>query len=178
MRIAIVLPLAAALSLAACNKAGGGSDAGGGSGSMPEKVAAAVSEMKIQPGLYQATVDIKAVDMPGLPPAVLDGVKKGMAGKPLTYCISAEDAAKGIAAMKEHMAKGKCQFDKFDAANGTIDQSMTCQMGKGTMHVIGHGTYTDAGSVVASTTDMSGPGGKTMHLEQVTTTKRVGDCTK
>lgn len=180
MRHAIVLPLVAVLSLAACNKGGSGSEAGGAAagGSAADKIAAAVSEMKIQPGLYQSTVEMKAIDMPGLPPAVAEGVKKGLAGKPLTYCITPEDAAKGIESMKQHMAKGQCQFDKFNASGGTIDNEMTCQTGKGSMHVVGHGTYTDTGSVVASTADMSGPGGKMMHMEQVTTTKRIGDCTK
>lgn len=178
MRIAIVLPLAAALSLAGCNKAGSGSDAGGGSGSTPEKVVAAVSEMKIQPGLYQATVAINSIEMPGMPAAIADAVKKGMAGKPMTYCISAEEAANGIEAMKKHMGDGKCQFDRFEASGGKIDQSMTCQSGRGTMHMVGHGTYDDSGSVVTATADMAGPGGKGMHIEEVVTTKRIGDCAK
>ncbi|MFM5917926.1 MAG: DUF3617 domain-containing protein [Novosphingobium sp.] len=184
MRYAAILPLAAALSLVACNKPGNGSDAGGSTaagngGSLPEKVVAAATEMRLQPGLYQATVDVKAFDVPGMPPQVAAAVKSNMAGKPMTFCLSAEDAAKGVEAMKEHIGKGgKCQFNKFQASGGTIDQDMTCQMGQGTMHVVGHGTYTDTGSVVASTADMSAPGGKGMHVEQVTTTKRVGDCTK
>ena len=85
---------------------------------------------------------------------VAAGVKGSMANKPMTYCLSAEDAAKGAEAMKEHMAKGKCQFNRFDVAGGTIDTAMSCQMGNGTLTATGHGTYTDTGTVVASTSDM------------------------
>ncbi|MFM6931981.1 MAG: DUF3617 domain-containing protein [Novosphingobium sp.] len=186
MRLLFAMPLIAALSLTACNKAGSGAEGGGGaadgaagtSSSLPDKAAAAIGAMHFEPGLYQATVDIKAFDMPGMPAGALASVKSGMAGKPVTYCLSAEDAAKGMEAMKQHMAKGQCQFEKFDVSNGTIDTSMTCQMGPQTMHTVGHGTFTDTGTVVASTADMTGAGGKKIHIEQVTTTKRIGDCTK
>lgn len=179
MRLSFVLPLVAALSLTACNKAGTGSDtAVGGGGSAAEKAAAVLSGVHFQPGLYQTKIDIKAFDMPGMPAAVAASVKGSMTGKPLTYCLSAEDAAKGAEGMKEHMAKGKCQFGKFDAAGGTIDTAMSCQMGNGTLTASGHGTYTDTGSVVASTSDMTMGGGRKMHIEEVVTTARVGDCTK
>ena len=55
---------------------------------------------------------------------------------------------------------------------------MSCQMGNGTLTASGHGTYTDTGSVVASTSDMTMGGGHKMHIEEVVTTGRVGDCTK
>jgi len=183
MRIAIVLPLAAALSLSGCNKAGSGSDAGGtaaagNSTSLPERAAAAVSELHFQPGLYESRVDIKAFDMPGMPPAAAAGMKGNMARKPMTYCLTPEDAAKGAEAMKQHMGNGHCQFDKFNVGGGTIDTSMSCQMGQGTLTGTAHGTYTDTGTVVDSTADMTMPGGRKMHVEQVVTTKRVGECTK
>ena len=106
MRLSLVLPLVAALSLTACNKAGTGTDAAAGNGgSTPEKAVAALSGVHFQPGLYQTKIDIKAFDMPGMPAAVAANVKGSMTGKPLTYCLSAEDAAKGAEGMKEHMAK-------------------------------------------------------------------------
>lgn len=179
MRLLFVLPLIAALSVTACNKGGTSSDtAAGNGGSIPERAAAALSSVHLQPGLYQAKIDIKALDMPGMPEAVAAGVKGSMANKPMTYCLSAEDAAKGAEAMKEHMAKGKCQFNRFDVAGGTIDTAMSCQMGNGTLTATGHGTYTDTGTVVASTSDMTMAGGRKMHIEEVVTTTRVGDCTR
>ena len=179
MRLSISLPLIAVLSLGACNKA---ADPGGTGSSDPAanaKAAAAASEVHFQPGLYQSTVEIKQMDMPGMPPAVVAAMKGRMFEKPLTYCLTPEDAAKGADAMKQRMGKGQCQFDRFNAAGGIIDSSMTCQLGdKGTMHAVAHGTYTDTGSVAASTMDMTMGGAGKIHIEQVTTTTRVGDCTK
>ena len=179
MRLSIALPLMAVLALGACNKA---ADPGGTGSSDPAanaKAAAAASEVHFQPGLYQSKIEIKQMDMPGMPPAVVASMKTQMAEKPLTYCLTPEDAAKGAEAMKERMGKGQCQFDSFNAAGGKIDSSMTCQLGaKGTMHAVAHGTYTATGSVTASTMDMTMDGVGKMHMEQVTTTSRVGDCTK
>ena len=179
MRLLLVLPLVAALSLTACNKAGSGSDtAAGNAGATAEQAAAAISGVHFQPGLYRTKVDLKAFDMPGMPPSVLAGMKSKMADQASTYCLTAEDAAKGMETMKQRMSKGSCQFGKFDVAGGTIDTAMSCQMGNGTLTASGQGTYTDTGTVVASTSDMTMPGGRKMHIEQVVTTTRVGDCTK
>lgn len=179
MRLPLVLPLIAVLWLGACNKA---ADPATGAASDPAanaKAAAAVAEVHFQPGLYQSKVEIKQLDMPGLPPQVVAAMKTRMLDKPLTYCLTPEDAAKGAQAMKERMGKGQCQFDKFAAAGGTIDSEMTCQLGgKGTMHAVAHGTYTETGSVTSSSVDIAMAGAGKMHMEQVTTTTRVGDCTK
>ena len=180
MRLPIAVPLIAVLCLTACNKANPNDSASAGDPAANAKAAAeAVADIRFQPGLYQAKVDIKRLDMPGLPPQVVAAMKTRMVDKPLTYCLTPEDAAKGAQVMKERMGKGQCQFTKFNAAGGTIDSEMTCNAGsQGEMHAVAHGTYTDTGSVTSSSVDVAmGPTGK-MHLEQVTTTTRVGDCTK
>ena len=179
MRLPVVLPLIAVLALLACNKAAGPGGAESSDPAATVKAAAAAAEVHFQPGLYRATVEIKQLDMPGMPPAVVAAMKGRMLEQPLTYCLSPEDAAKGADAMKQRMGKGQCQFDSFNAAGGKLDSSMTCQLGgQGTMHAVAHGTYTDTGSVTASSMDMMMGGAGKLHIEQVTTTTRVGDCTK
>ena len=180
MRLPLAVPLILALSLTACHKAGTSAGNNSGESSANANAAAeAVSDIHFQPGLYQAKVEIKQLDIPGMPPQMIAAMKSRMLGKPLSYCLTPEDAAKGAQAIKDRMGKGQCQFDRFDASGGTIDSSMTCNKGgKGEMHAASHGTYTDTGNVVASSVDVAmGPTGK-MHMEQVTTTTRVGDCTK
>ena len=180
MRMPVILPLIAVLGLGACNQA---AEPGAASGDGEAKAAAAAAEVHFQPGLYQSKIDIKQLDVPGMPPPVIAMMKSKMLEKPLTYCLTPEDAAKGTETMKQHMGKGDCKFDSFNAAGGKLDSRISCQLGgKGTMQIEAHGTYTDTGSVTASTMDMvpaaaSGGAGK-MHIEQVTTTTRVGDCTK
>ena len=176
MRLPIAVPLIAVLCLSACNKP----DTASNDPAVNAKAAAnAVADIRFQPGLYQAKVDIKQLDMPGLPPQVVAAMKTRMVDKPSTYCLTPEDAAKGAQMMKEQMGKGQCQFTRFNAAGGTIDSEMTCNAGgQGEMHAVAHGTYTDTGSVTSSSVDVAmGPTGK-MHMEQVTTTTRVGDCIK
>ena len=177
MRLPVVLPLFAVLALGACGK---GTDPGSDTAA---KATAAVAGVHFQPGLYQSKIDIKQLDIPGMPPPVIAAMRSRMLEQPLTYCVTPEEAAKGAEVMKQHMGKGQCQFDKFDAAGGKLASSMTCQLGgKGTMQIEAHGTYTDTGSVTSSTLDMApdGPAGAAgkMHIEQVTTTTRIGDCTK
>ena len=177
MRLPVVLPLLAVFALGACNK---GAEPGGDPAA---KATAAAAGVRFQPGLYQSKIDIKQLDIPGMPLPVIAAMKSRMLEKPLTYCVTPEEAAKGAEVMKQRMGKGDCKFDRFDAAGGKLASSMTCQLGgKGTMHIEAQGTYTDTGSVTASTLDMAptgsaGAAGK-MHIEQVTTTIRVGDCPK
>ena len=176
MRLPIAVLLISALCLTACNKAGTASN---DPAANAKAAADAVADIRFQPGLYQAKVEIKQLDIPGMPPQVVAAMKTRMLGQPLTYCLTPEDAAKGAQVMKERMGKGQCQFTRFNAAGGTIESEMTCNAGgKGEMHAVTHGSYTDTGSVTASSVDVAmGPTGK-MHMEQVTTTTRVGDCTK
>ena len=177
MRLPVVLPLLAVFALEACNK---GADP---DSDVAAKASAAALAIHFQPGLYQSKIDLKQLDMPGMPPQVIAAMKGRMFEKPLTYCLTPEEAAKGTEALKQRMGKGECKFDRFEASGGKLASSMTCQIGgKGTMHIEAHGTYTETGSVTASTLDMApagaaGAAGK-MHIEQVTTTTRVGDCPK
>jgi Protein of unknown function (DUF3617) len=82
-----------------------------------------------------------------------------------------------VEAMKEQMGKGQCKFESFNARGGTIDSVFSCEAGPGTtMRATSQGTYTPTGSKVAAKVDLTGPGGKGMHLEQTMTMTRIGDC--
>ena len=176
MRPPVSLAMIALLALSACNKApeNGAADPAAGA-----KALAAADNFQMQPGLYRTTIDLKQINVPDLPPQVLAMLKQRMVEQPITYCITPADAAKGLEAMKERLGKGKCQFDSFNAAGGKLDANFTCDMGgKGSMKVASHGSYTDTGSVTTASVDMAMAGVNKMHLEQVNTTTRIGDCTK
>jgi len=176
MRQTYAILVLSTLALAACGKAG--SD-GASQSANPAK---AVAEMafQFQPGQYRTAVTIDKIEIPGMPPAALQQMK-GMMGKAtnVEYCISPEQAAKGMDVMKEHMAKGNCQFEKFEASGGTVDTVMVCQGGQGgSIRTTSHGSYTPTGSVIKGTGDLAGPGGRTMHIEETVKMERIGDCTK
>jgi hypothetical protein len=163
--------------LAACGKSA--SDDQASSGNAGAVKAAGEVAFQMQPGKYRTTIEIQKVDLPGMPAS--DGARmKAMMSRVATqeFCVTPEQAAKGIEAMKQQMARGKCQFDKFEASAGKIDSVLACQSGKGmTMKVSSHGTYSPSGSRVQSVGDIVGPAGKPIHIEQAITTERIGDCT-
>lgn len=174
MRKSIVFLAISTIALSACGQSG--SDQGGASD--PGK---AVEEMafQFQPGQYRTVINIDKIEIPGLPPAALEQMK-GMMGKGtnVEYCISPEQAAQGVEAMKQHMADGKCQFEKFEASGGSVESVMVCQGEGGSIRSTSKGTYTATGSVIKGVGDMQGPGGQKMHIEQTVTMERIGDCAK
>lgn len=177
MRQALLLSLAAltALTVAACGKSEpGGQSATGGD---PMKAATELA-FQFQPGQYRTTIAIQKVDIPGMPPAFAEQMKKAMS-KSLSseHCISAAQAAKGVEAMKQHMGQGRCQFESFNARGGMVDSVFTCSTGPDMqLRSTSTGTYTATGSQVASKAEMKGPAGKTVQIEQTVTTERIGDC--
>jgi hypothetical protein len=169
---------AAALALAGCSKA---SDDAAGSGGTSVDPAKAAAEMAFQfkPGKYRTTIEIQKFEIPGMP-AAFAGQMKAMMSKEAAseYCVSPEQATRGLEIMKEQMGKGKCQFERFDAKAGSVDSVFTCNSGEGMqLRSVSKGTYTETGSRAAVTADMSMPGGKAMHVEQTVTMERIGDCT-
>ena len=82
MRLPVVLPLIAVLGLGACNQA---AERGAGSGDAASKASAAAvaAEVHFQPGLYQSKIDIKQLEIPGMPPPVIAMMKSKMLEKPL-----------------------------------------------------------------------------------------------
>lgn len=179
MRKSIAYPCIAlaALALAACGKSATESETAASGGSSAIEKAAEVA-FQMQPGKYRTSVAIQKVEIPGMPANVAAQMKAMMSKNSTSEsCITPDRAAKGIEVMKEQMAKGQCSFDKFEATGGTVDAAFTCQSGdQMTVKATSKGTYTPTGSVVRATGDMTGPGGKTIHIEHIITTERIGDC--
>lgn len=179
MRKSIAYPCIAlaALALAACGKSATDSEAAASGGSSALEKAAEVA-FQMQPGKYRTSVAIQKFEIPGMPPQAAEQMKAMMSKNSSSEsCITPDRAAKGIEVMKEQMAKGQCSFDKFEATGGTVDAAFTCKSGdQMTVKATSKGTYTPTGSVVRATGDMTGPGGKTIHIEHIITTERIGDC--
>lgn len=163
-----------ALALSACGKSA--TEEKADRSAALEKAAEVAFQM--QPGKYRTTVAVQKVDIPGMPAEMAAQMKAMMSkGSTSESCITSDKAVKGVELMKEQMAKGQCNFDKFDAVGGTVDASFTCKSGdQMTLKATSKGTYTPTGSVIVATGEMAGPGGKTMHIEHVITTERIGDC--
>lgn len=168
----------ATLALAACGQSGSDGTGGTAASVDPAKAAAEIA-FQFQPGKYRTTVDFGKVEIPGMPSAMAEQMKAMMTQKTSSdYCVSPEQAASGMEVMKEQMGKGQCQFEKFAASGGKVDSVFTCQTGQGmSLRSASQGTYSPTGSKVAVTSDMTIPGGKSMHIEQTVTMERIGECT-
>lgn len=167
-----------ALAVAACGQSGSeDKTAAAALGGDPVKAAAEMA-FQFQPGHYRTTIEIQKIEIPGMPAGFANQMKASMSRElSREHCISPEQAAKGVEAMKQHMGQGKCEFESFNARGGTVDSVFTCQTGANmTLRSTTQGTYTSTGSRVATRAEMKGPMGKTVEIEQTITTARIGNC--
>lgn len=173
-----LLALSAA-ALAACGQSVSDSADGGAAAGKDALANAAEVAFQMKPGKYRTTVTIDKIEIPGMPGGMGDQMK-AMLSKAANHesCVSPEQAARGVEIMKEQMARGQCQFDKFEASGGKIDSAFTCKTAEGMqMRAASTGTYSDTGSTVSAKGEMTGPGGVQMRVEQTMVTERIGDCT-
>jgi hypothetical protein len=175
----ITLLALSAAALAACGQSAS-DNAGGGAESAGKDALANAAEVafQMQPGKYRTTVTITKLEIPGMPGGMGDQMR-AMMSKAVNHesCVSPEQAKRGVEIMKEQMARGQCQFDKFEASGGKIDSVFTCKTAEGMqMRAESTGTYSETGSTVSAKGEMTGPGGVQMRVEQAMVTERIGDC--
>ena len=176
MRLTMSVSFAAiaALALAACGQSASDSAPGGD----PDKAMADMSA-QFQPGQYRTSVKFGHIDISGVPPAQAAQMKSMMTLDTTSqYCITPEKAKEGIAIMKEHMGRGSCKFESFNAASGAVDMVFACNAGAGmSLKSVGKGKYSSTGSEIEVKADMAMAGGMSLHAEQTVTMERIGDCT-
>jgi hypothetical protein len=184
---AALLPLAAALTLSACNKPD--VEAKNESvGSVAKKVEA--SGFKINPGHWDTTMKFVKMDVPGAPPEAQAMMGK-MLGKDRTFgsCLTPEEAAKPGGKFFGQDNKS-CTYDHFTMGDGKIDAKLTCHGGpggadgKGQQTIVMNGTYDPDSYAMNMKMDMTGAGmpgagggeGR-MTMEMAMSAKRAGACT-
>jgi Protein of unknown function (DUF3617) len=124
----------------------------------------------VQPGLWQTTSTVSAVDMPGAPPEVAAMMK----GHPnvFTHCVTPDEAAKDPRAL---LASDKsCTFKNYSMAGGKLNATMVCQQHGGTMTVTSSGSYTPTSYAATSHMVMTGNGG--MNMTASVSSKLIGAC--
>jgi Protein of unknown function (DUF3617) len=169
----VLIPVA----LAACSKKAEQTPAQAASAA-----AAAIREIRPEPGRYRATTKFTNVSIPGMPPAAAARASKmfSQTGHSSEFCITPEQARMGYEEMTRRAAQGKCTYERFSAAGGKLDAAMTCDTGRGmTTKTQVSGTFTTTGSNMTMRAEASAPGmpGGGMHMEGTVLTERIGDCT-
>lgn len=175
-RLASISILAAAsLSLAGC----GDKEAGeGGSEAKSAEQAASASDIKPEPGRYEAKLKIIKMDMPGLPPE-LEGMFKQQLGKIDTSvsCLTKEEAEKAEENFFKPPKTGgdDCKYNDFKIGGGKITADMTCQDGPAKQDMKMTGSYSADGYAMNVKAD-GNMGEQKMSMEMEIESKRVGDC--
>ena len=175
MRHFTIFPLLAAMVLPGCGQSSDAFGAAATSGNAAASAALDEVAFKVEPGKYRSSVNITKLDLGGLSAQVAAAMPRQSSYE---YCVTPEQAAKGIEALKQQMAKGSCQFESFKAAGGTVDSIFSCTAEGGfAMRSVSHGSYSESGSDVVVNADAKLPGGGSMHIEQSVKSQRIGDCT-
>jgi hypothetical protein len=170
----LLFPLALAGILAAC-----GSEPGTKTENMTaEEVADELSEMKIEPGQWEATNEILSVNAVGVPADAL----KGMIGQKTTVsnCITPEQAAKPSANFLAAQKDSNCTYQDWRMDDGEMTGVMTCQGGGMPGKVVMKMAGSYGPTAYDLDMDMNSsqlPGGLTMTIKAKTTGRRVGECT-
>ena len=132
---------------------------------------AATSSLPIMPGKWQSTVTILDMQSPRMPP----GMGAAMRAHPttVTACVTAEQAAKGPAAVLQ-ASKGKCQYTTFNAVGGHLNAVMVCDFAMGKMTVTSSGSYTPTSMDVSGSSVSTGK--MMMTSKTHTVGRRLGAC--
>jgi hypothetical protein len=164
---------------------GGGGDAAKGNSASASGAASASaggSSVTMQPGQYETRVQVAKFDIPGLPEAQAQAMRQAMsntAAQTVRHCMTAEEAARGPAAMAERMAQsGQCTVDRYDVNGSAISGHVTCNTPQGRLAQSMTGTITATSSEMKVEQEISSPSlpqGKALAEMHVTST-RTGDC--
>ena len=97
-------------------------------------LAEAGPSVRLQPGRWETSGEIVALDAPGMPPQAQDMMKKQMtanAGR-VAVCLRQEDVEKPNAGFFGQTSDD-CRFDHYRMDRGSIDARMTCPSPSGAL---------------------------------------------
>jgi hypothetical protein len=169
MRVIAICTLTLGLALAGCGSGGGGTVASG--------------PVKREAGSWKTDVKLVKLEMPGITPAMKDGMSKMMAGASgQEVCLTPEQAAKEDIA--NELSKGgssngtNCTFSKKDVTGGKINVAGTCKNAGGqTVNLMMTGTMEPKKTDVMMTTTGAAPGGTgNMEMVMQIASTHVGPC--
>ena len=181
MRTSHVLPLAAAMLLAAC---GGGEADADGDGNLSEEELAAEASGLIQPepGQYSASLELLEFDAPGMPPEAKEQMQQIFASglaEGNTFCMTeAEAAENGPRQMVENLAESDCELSTFNVSGNTVVADMQCPgEAGGSSKVHMEGQMRAEGSTMTMDMEQDVPGMGATKMKMRVTSERTGDCT-
>lgn len=152
--------------------------------SVVEVAEATKDAVKLQPGKWETTVAVLAIDGPGLPAGVAAAMKQRTQAQKVEVCLTPEDAAKPPQDMLG--AAKNCTYDTFEMSAGKMNGTLVCKnapgMPAGEMRASLSGSFAATSYDLTSEATMTMPalpgsaaGGKITTKTQIQG-KRLGDC--
>ena len=178
---AIVLSIACAGALAACNKAPQVQEKDASVADIAEKVRQSGADQSvIRPGLWQSNVTIDQFDAPGMPPDMEQRMKTMMAERQehsFETCLTRED----VKQPKEDFFAGKnneCRYEHFTMGGGKIDAAMQCGKGNATQTMQMAGTYSPESYQMQTSINMAAGSGSegAVSMKMRVEAQRIGEC--
>lgn len=176
MRMAILL--AAAAALGAC-----------GSDDEVEMKNASVADVSkemsktdtkfVEPGKWQQTATLVAIEAPGMPAQVKDAVQRNIGQSQVHEVCLTPDKAKNPREDFWGGADKNCKYEHFNWGGGKVDLKMLCTHPQATQTMELAGTYEpDSYQMAMSVTSKGSTPMESMTMKMRVDAKRVGDCDK
>jgi hypothetical protein len=133
----------------------------------------------VRPGLWESSVELESIDIPGMPPQAVEGMKKTMASAISGHrsCLTAEQARRPSEDFFAG-AEGNCRYDKFSMDDGKMSGTMRCGGPRGGTQLIqfdGNYQAEQYEMRMASTVEGASAAGP-MKMVMRMQSRRVGEC--
>jgi hypothetical protein len=131
----------------------------------------------IDPGLWQSTVTIQDMSMPGMPAQAQEQMKRMVAQTHTSQnCLTPEEVKQPKG--KFFGGNDNCRYDHFTMSGGKIDAAMRCTESGRSQLMQMSGTYSpDAYSMQMSSRSEGGPADEAVSMQMKVDAKRIGPCT-
>jgi hypothetical protein len=159
------------VALAACSKSGeqanGAATAGKASGSTPAPVA-----LKLNPGLWETSVDMTMSGVPANVAAMMKGTKLTTRS-----CITPDQANRPSGEIFSGKKEKGCTYSDYDVSGGSIHGKMSCDgsNGRGPTSMVMDGHYGGDSFDVSMKVDTK-EAGQSVAMSWHTTARRIGEC--
>lgn len=167
-------PLAAGAALCALAPGCGGEESGRETSA--DEVAQQLSQLRIEPGLWEQTTRVLGVSAPAMPREVASRMTGRRSSR--RYCITPEQAARPNANFLATQQNSDCSYRDFAMQGGRITGTMTCTGGQvpGEIRTRMEGQYGPQSydMRMRMATDM--PDGEEMTTDIRVLGRRVGEC--
>ena len=140
------------------------------------EVSAEAGKLRLEPGAWETTTRITAMDVQGLPQSATQAATGTRTTT--TNCITPAMAGRPDADILSGTKDGNCTYQRFSMAGDRIDAAMTCRPAgaPGAMTMTLAGTHSATGFAMGMDMKTDLPGNMAMNMKASVSGKRTGDC--